>query len=352
MSSKRTLKTSSQGATKKARFSKPKKKRVSPSPVNNEENEDELSHKEDSSSIRKGRTYTVSIALPGSIIDNAQSAELKTYLAGQIARAAAVFNVDEIIVFNESIQSQGVSNSTNCNLFLARILQYLETPQYLRKQIFPKHSDLQYAGLLNPLDAPHHLRQDEVSEYREGIVLDRPVKSGCGSFVNAGLKKEVQIDKCIKPNVRVTIQLVPNTKTNPKYLTGKVVSPNAPRTDAGIYWGYTVRLANTFGAVFTESSYKDGYDLTIGTSDKGDDISAQSELPEFKHLLLVFGGLQGLEASLESDENLTVDDVSLLFQFYWNTCPNQGSRTIRTEEAILITLSTLKPLIEKSGFRK
>ena len=44
-------------------------------------------------------------------------------------------------------------------------------------------------GLLNPLDAPHHLRQDEVSEYREGIVLDRPVKSGCGSFVNAGLKK-------------------------------------------------------------------------------------------------------------------------------------------------------------------
>ena len=44
-------------------------------------------------------------------------------------------------------------------------------------------------GLLNPLDAPHHLRQDEMSEFREGIVLDRPVKSGCGSFVNAGLKK-------------------------------------------------------------------------------------------------------------------------------------------------------------------
>lgn len=47
--------------------------------------------------------------------------------------------------------------------------------------------------------------------------------------------------------------------------------------------------------------------------------------------MLVFGGLQGLEASLESDESLTVDDVSLLFHFYLNTCPNQGSRTIRTE---------------------
>ena len=43
----------------------------------------------------------MSIALPGSIVDNAQSVELKTYLAGQIARAAVVFRVDEIVVFDE-----------------------------------------------------------------------------------------------------------------------------------------------------------------------------------------------------------------------------------------------------------
>ena len=37
-------------------------------------------------SLRKqhGRDWTVSIALPGSIIDNAQSDELRTYLAGQV----------------------------------------------------------------------------------------------------------------------------------------------------------------------------------------------------------------------------------------------------------------------------
>lgn len=33
----------------------------------------------------RGRQYTVSIALPGSIIDNAQTQELKTYLAGQVS---------------------------------------------------------------------------------------------------------------------------------------------------------------------------------------------------------------------------------------------------------------------------
>ena len=33
---------------------------------------------------RGGRSYTVSVALPGSILDNAQSPELRTYLAGQV----------------------------------------------------------------------------------------------------------------------------------------------------------------------------------------------------------------------------------------------------------------------------
>lgn len=44
-------------------------------------------------------------------------------------------------------------------------------------------------GLLNPLDSPHHMRQDEESEFREGIVVDRPTRPGHGSFVNCGMKK-------------------------------------------------------------------------------------------------------------------------------------------------------------------
>ena len=31
-----------------------------------------------------GRHFTISLALPGSILDNAQSPELRTYLAGQV----------------------------------------------------------------------------------------------------------------------------------------------------------------------------------------------------------------------------------------------------------------------------
>lgn len=65
-------------------------------------------------------------------------------------------------------------------------------------------------------------------------------------------------------------------------------------------------------------------------------------------MLIVFGGLQGLEASVDADPNLNLTDPCVLFHHYLNTCPGQGSRIIRTEEAILITLSILRPKIDKA----
>ena len=52
----------------------------------------------------------------------------------------------------------------------------------------------------------------------------------------------------------------------------------------------------------------------------------------YAHLLVVFGGLRGIEAAHECDESLShAEDTKDLFDFYINTCPNQGSDTIRTE---------------------
>lgn len=120
---------------------------------------------------------TISIAVPGSIMENAQSAELRTYLAGQIARAACIFKIDEVIVFDDfadeanakrdTLQDlSGLKSVRECCAQLGRILQYLECPQYLRKHFFPIHKDLKFAGLLNPLDAPHHLRQNNTFAFR------------------------------------------------------------------------------------------------------------------------------------------------------------------------------------------
>lgn len=324
-----------------------------------------------------GRHWTLSIALPASILLNAQSPELRTYLAGQIARAAAIFSVDEVVVYDEYALSADDVNVAfderkKCVQHLAKILSYLECPQYLRKHLFPIQKDLQYAGLLNPLDCVHHLKTHDLNvPFREGIVSNKPVKQGRdnqGSYIYVGLEQEVQIDKVIKPGVRVTVEFDPsqlqdsvindsndaqNRRSRKRKLRGKAVAPSTPRTKGGLYWGYTVRTAGSLSAVINECPYG-GYDLLIGTSERGDSVDKVREKlsQKFNHALIVFGGLKGIEAALENDEKLPqVDDARDLFKFYLNTCPGQGSNTIRTEEALLITLSALRPFLTSAHDR-
>lgn len=85
-----------------------------------------------------------------------------------------------------------------------------------------------------------------------------------------------------------------------------------------------------------------GYDLTIGTSEHGEDCHDPSfRLPAFNHAIIFFGGLAGLEEHFAADESLDVKAPQEKFQLYINSVIGQGCRTIRTEEAIPITLSAL-----------
>ena len=113
----------------------------------------------------------------------------------------------------------------------------------------------------------------------------------------------------------------------------------------GFYWGYQVRKADSIRTIiencpFDDDNHQAKYDLVIGTSERGTSHDKITEFPRFQHALIVFGGLQGLEKAFEREEGRITSEQ--LFNFYINTCPQQGSRTIRTEEAILITLSCLR----------
>lgn len=125
-------------------------------------------------------------------------------------------------------------------------------------------------------------------------------------------------------------------------LKGVIVSPSQPTAETGIYWGYTVRVANSLSDILLKSPFENGYDLTIGTSDKGDNVhNLEKNSLVYNHALIIYGGLKGLEAALENDDKLDVDDPNILFDKYLNIVPNQGSRTVRTEEALLISLAVL-----------
>ncbi|CAN7067741.1 hypothetical protein IGI04_041179 [Brassica rapa subsp. trilocularis] len=297
---------------------------------------------------KKEERPTVTIAIAGSIINNTQSLELATRLAGQIARASTIFRIDEIVVFdNKSSSEINLSDSNESGApFLVRILKYLETPQYLRKTLFPKHNDLRFVGMLPPLDAPHHLRKHEWEQYREGVTLrEKPINSE-GTLVDVGLDKSVVVDQVLSPGVRVTVAMGADRDLD---LVRQIVPPSKPREEAGMYWGYKVRYASHLSSVFKECPFEGGYDYLIGTSEHGLKISSSElKIPTFRHLLIAFGGLAGLEESVEEDNQYKGKNVREAFNIYLNTCPHQGSRTIRTEEAMFISLQYFQEPISRA----
>jgi methyltransferase len=334
--------------------------------------------------------------------------ELKSFLAGRIARAAAVFCVDEIIVYNDgqSHNSNGSSYrrssadsysgeytaETDPDGFLAFILSYLECPPHLRKPLFPFSRNLRGVGALPSLDLPHHAKPGEWCQYREGVTVG-PVKGSKASIAQTPRKKQksdssrsgskedetpmtlvdvgfpIAVPEEIPPNTRVTIKFAetnPPTgfpfsdgtieieRTSEPVLIGEAEAPSLPREEAGYYWGYTVRQASSLGAVFTECPFDDGYDVSFGTSERGQSIfdvislSNGTPLPSAaSHALIVFGGLGGLEVAVAADSDLrdrgiNRSSVADLFDYYVDICPGQGSRTIRTEEAVMIALAQLR----------
>ena len=112
-----------------------------------------------------GRQNTISIAIPSSIIDNCQNLELKCYLASMVARSAAIFGIDEIVVFNdtnkpipetESGDYTLIGKKAHSALVLGSILQYMECPPNLRSKMFPYKTEFDLATRMNPLSIPHH----------------------------------------------------------------------------------------------------------------------------------------------------------------------------------------------------
>ncbi|KAK5938703.1 hypothetical protein PMZ80_008895 [Knufia obscura] len=317
----------------------------------------------------KPRPHTLSVAIPISIIHNSKrKLELRTALASTIARALSVFSVDEIVLFDDGDcepsnntpssqrypgpESTKLTAFTHPGHFLAMILSYLETPPFMRGRLFPMHENLAKAGIMASLDLPSHLRATEWCEYREGISV-RTAREG--TYVDCGLVSQRLVRGVeIPTGTRVTLRLDDQNGGE-----AEAVGPMVPREEGGYYWGYTVREAASLSAVFTECVWEGGYDLSVGTSERGEEVGrvvegilGDEERREWKHLVLVFGGVKGLEEAARNDEELVrmgigKGNVRELFDYWVNLLPGQGSRTIRTEEALWMGLMATRRLVDE-----
>lgn len=254
----------------------------------------------------------------------------KTLRIGLLARAFAVFRVEEVIIYKIS----GVNDEANINI-IKKILEYLECPQYIRSRLFKKDPVLKYAGILPPLRTPHHPLKNEKTTYREGVVIRRRRNY---VLVDVGLESPVEVfaKKRIRDGERVSIVISYDSQGNVK--KAEIVE----RDNIGIYWGYTVEISKSLTRTIKES----GADLVVATSRKGDliqDISQRfiEKMHDARKLILLFGSQKEGLFEIAKREGRKLPDISDLII---NFVPYQGTKTVRTEEAIFATLSIVNYL--------
>jgi predicted SPOUT superfamily RNA methylase MTH1 len=276
------------------------------------------------------RDRKLAVAIPVSIVSDIPHLREKTLKLGLIGRAAAIFRVNEIIVFPDN---PGANQKRDRNLIVT-LLSYMETPQYLRRQLFKIKPELRYAGILPPLRTPHHplekrAKKLKTGEYREGAVVS---VTEDGSLVDIGVERPVLIADKLPINRRVTIEIT-KAGRHPRVAL-------ADREEIETYWGYTVTPSKVSFGQLAEAH---AYDLVIATSKMGTPLTqVADELAErwkkAGSILVAFGApTQGLQ-EIVAQENLSLGKVA---DFTVNTIPDQGTETVRTEEALYASLALL-----------
>jgi predicted SPOUT superfamily RNA methylase MTH1 len=273
----------------------------------------------------------VVVAIPASVISDTPHLREKTSKVGLIGRAAAIFRVNEIVVFPDNPK---IKQGEEVDL-IAALLAYMETPQYLRKRLFRLEPRLRYAGILPPLRTPHHplnkeSRNLKVGEYREGVVLS---KTREGALVDIGVERPALMrEKQLAAGERLTVKIAK--------IGEEVEVQTADRDEIPDYWGYAVTVERKSLTKLIENG---NFDLTIATSRKGAKLADIAEemgerWRKAQSVLVPFGAPTRGLYEIARDEGANLND---LVDFVVNTIPAQGTETVRTEEAVLATLAIL-----------
>ncbi len=264
------------------------------------------------------RVKPLIVSVPGSILYTEHSLETKTLKIGIVARALSVFRVNEIIVYRDPYTS-----SKDLNLFV-NVLRYLETPPHLRKRLIPLQKELRWVGILPPLRTFLH---EPPKKPKRDDIIEGVLEEGCKAFLGEELGNWDVVGNCKKLNTgsRALFKV-----KDVKLKKVEVVE----KTD--FYKGFKVVIKRDIEEVISHLKNRGVY--IIATSRRGSCINFDvlrkiSELYRRRGLGLLFGGPYSGILDLVSDLSL--------FDHIINFIPAQGSKTVRTEEALWTTLSII-----------
>ena len=274
------------------------------------------------------------VAIPDSSLSDEQTKRDKSIKIGQFARACSIFRVKRIYIYHDSL-SQFERDDPD---LLKTILRYLDTPQYLRKTLYPRMHQLEYAGILHPIKAPHHKPPEDIKKVKAGDVRTGVIAKVKGQlFVEVGLGSLVPF----------TGQGFEGKKVNAKFTSPypNLKASEATEEDIFDYWGYEVKEVPSLGKLLASAENAE----VVITSRKGSFFkNVEAKLAErakdAKNILVVFGAPKHGVHEIIAKEGASIKQ----YEFVINMFPNQGTETVRLEEAVLGTLAMLNNILPAS----
>ena len=274
---------------------------------------------------------TLSVLVPSSIGRETDGKRDATRKLGTIARAAVIFRADRVVVFPDREGERQYDGG-----FVETVLRYAATPPYLRKELWGTRDELEYAGVLPPLQASSRTGSgsSDPGSTRQGIVTE--VGPDGRVRVNCGLQHPISLpvpdDRELAQGERVTVRI-----SSRRPVRAKLVDESPP--------GFAVERADLHAALD-----RDDAGIRIATSRHGDALTTSGLGPLVRRIqrdgaTVAFGapqrGLPEMLGVAVTAITNTTTDAPTGFDRWLNTIPNQGSETVRTEEAVLASLATL-----------
>lgn len=261
----------------------------------------------------------LSIAIPDSSLSDESTKIDKTRKISVLARAAAIFQIDTIFIYQDG------ENKEDRNL-MGTIFRYLDTPQFLRKRLFPKMNELKFAGVLQPLKIPSHITPSNAKKIKQGDIREGIAVSVKGKrYVDVGIN---QLIPFFTKDVgkRITVQF---KSGYPNFAVKEINKDESP-----IYWGYKVKERSSLFGLLTE--WKDGIIITSRKGRTGTKEQISKHMRKDSHVLVVFGAPDKGVHEIIGNKLNKIQNTKVL-----NFFPNQATETVRLEEALLGTLSII-----------
>lgn len=263
----------------------------------------------------------IAVSLPDTVLEEVATLREKTIKLGLIARACSIYGVDRIEIFNDP-------NGRGEMELILKILQYIETPQYLRKRLYKIDKTLKYAGLLHPLRIPSHKKKVSMNSISVGEVREGVTNRDGTAYI--GLDMDIKLTSKLEPGRRVTVRVV-----SLKPFIGEVIQ----RERVSEYWGYTV-VPCGIQDIFDDREFR----LRIATSKYGSSLksvieSLRKELNIQDSVRLIFGSpSRGLF-------EIVGPELTKLSSYVVNLFLEQHVETVRTEEALFAALNLINNLL-------